>query len=174
MKYLTTEYNKTEEFLKQCVLVVEQLLSAVDLCSKYETYEDKLLLYPLSTAFEANCAHDSLLKSEASDTQQVFSKLIFNRLTYNKLTFKNTIKLIFQDFADNYPLRKFLRIVSKVSKDVMNLKHSMRNLINESNQLKCSLKLYMNEVSRPNSDSKQENISTYPVIIDVKDFLHRQ
>ncbi|XP_058805646.1 uncharacterized protein LOC131672449 [Phymastichus coffea] len=125
LKFLINEYHKTEEYLKKYIVTLKPILASVDLCKKYESYEDKILLYPLSTITDSICPHSSQ-SSIQSDT-------------------------ILQLFEKNHPLKKFSRIVSKVNRDAINLKISIKKLINESDHLKSSLKLYMNEVSKPSS-----------------------
>ncbi|XP_003425626.2 dynein regulatory complex subunit 2 isoform X1 [Nasonia vitripennis] len=58
LRILTVEYNITLEFLRSNLTKVEKILIMADLCQKYETYKDKVLLYPLSTVIENNETED--------------------------------------------------------------------------------------------------------------------
>lgn len=44
----TVEYNKTAMYLQDNFEKVEKILSMVTLCEKYETYDDKIMIFPIS------------------------------------------------------------------------------------------------------------------------------
>lgn len=50
MKVSTVEYNVTAKFLDERLERVEKILSMVALCEKYETFEDKVIIYPISAS----------------------------------------------------------------------------------------------------------------------------